>query len=106
MNTGEKRPRTKDGIIIGKWLDCGCCGGGFQVWETYEDQDQDTGYGICMRCQLDDAMRNIEQYIIMFHLIEGALSVENRAKFQSHDTDLRIAIANKMLNAGIITWSI
>jgi len=38
-------------IKVGIWLDCGCCGLGFQTWEGYKDQDQDQDYGICFGCQ-------------------------------------------------------
>jgi hypothetical protein len=105
-----KRPRTKDGIIIGKWLDCGCCGQGFQVWEDYEDQDQDRGYGICMSCQIDSDFDNIEHYINMFRMLEKALiekeSWKNLAHFQNCETWERISIVNRLMDKGYFTWSI
>ena len=49
-------------IKVGKWLDCGCCGEDFQIWEGYVDQDQDDGYGICHECQEDINVRRQARY--------------------------------------------
>ena len=38
-------------MIIGKELDCGCCGLPFKIWEGYTHQGQDADYGICKDCQ-------------------------------------------------------
>lgn len=93
-------------IKIGKWLDCGCCGGAFQVWEGYEDQDQDLGYGICAECQGDAEDRLGSMYDDMIKQVSEALSEKNKAQFDGYDRDLQVAFVNKALDDGLFKWSI
>ena len=93
-------------IKIGKWLDCGCCGAAFQVWDGYEDQDQDLGYGICFECQGLADEKLSAMYDDMIKQISDALAPERKAKFDGFDRDLQIAFVNKALDDGLFKWSI
>ena len=123
---------TTQKIRIGKGLQCGCCGDSFRVWEGYEDQDQDRGYGICMDCQGDSDLDNIEHYIDMFDKVEAKLkdqanhecdefiklkTEEERSsfdfkssrilsKFQSSETWQRIGFINRLIEKGFFSYSV
>ena len=93
-------------LKVGKWLRCGCCGTDFTVWIGYQDQDQDNGYGICKSCQKYDEKRNDQEYDKCIALSHNGLKEGNRAKFDGYDRDLQIALVNKAINDGVITWEI
>jgi hypothetical protein len=44
-------------------ITCGCCGLDFYTWHGYEDQDQDSGYGICSACQTDIPVKYKRLYV-------------------------------------------
>jgi hypothetical protein len=98
--------RTKDGIKIGKWLTCGCCGMDFKVWPEYADQDQDAGYGICMSCQGFAEEKEKEEMDKAIDLLLGALNEENSAKFAAMDRGLQEALVFKAIDDGVIGFSI
>lgn len=93
-------------LKVGKWLRCGCCGQDFQVWEEYEDQDQDNGYGICKSCQADDVERNEAEYDKAIKVMSDGLNPANRDIFDAMERDLQIALVNKMMADGLLTWEI
>ena len=103
IKTPENYKRT---LNVGKWLECGCCGSGFQVWSGYVDQDQDNGYGICKECQGDADVRNEEEWDKIIKLVADALSKENSEGFQVMDRDRQKCICSGMMDKGYIKWSI
>lgn len=99
------RPRTIDGILVGKQLTCGCCGRWFKVWPEYRDQDQDLGFGICIECQELINDKNIAEIDRIVSVLEDGLNPANRARYRAMDQDLRRAFALKALEEGVITYS-
>ena len=93
-------------LRVGKSLRCGCCGQDFQVWEGYEDQDQDNGYGICKGCQKWEDELNEAEYDKAIALLSGALNEKNKAKFDSMNRDQQKRIAWQAIEDGKITWEI
>ena len=90
-----------------KSLSCGCCGLYFKTWESYEDQDQDAGYGICQSCQkeaekrvdssLDSAWKQIQ---------DGIKNPETKKKFKLMPLLSKRGFAAKMIGEGFFTWKI
>lgn len=87
-------------------LDCGCCGGYFRTWEGYEDQDQDSGYGICKNCQ-DYAAQKHEDFIDnMVNQISESLKPDNKAKFDKFSKEKKRMFAMDAYDKGMFTWKI
>lgn len=93
-------------IRVGKHLRCGCCGGGFQVWEGYIDQDQDNGFGICMECQGWIGEKNEDEWDKAIKVLNDGLNEKNRAKFEGYDREMQKAIVGKALEDGALKWVI
>ena len=92
-------------VPVGKSLDCGCCGGYFQTWEGYENQDQDCGYGICKDCQGWIDEKNLAELDKMCLAIEEALSEEKLKDFQAKSREDRHLIAMQLAEKGCFTYS-
>ena len=93
-------------LRVGKWLDCGCCGTGFQIWEGYEDQDQDNGYGICQSCQGSIEEDNEREYDKVINCLRDGLNDENKTKLDAMTRDEQKMIAWQALNDGTIKFSL
>ena len=106
MKHGSRTLKTKDGIPVGKWLECGCCGSGFEVWAEYEDQDQDADYGICKSCQgvIDD--HNEREWDKGIKALRDGLNGKNREKFDAMDRDSQKAVVWKALDDGVLSFQI
>ena len=90
-----------------KHLTCGCCGTWFKTWHNYRDQDQDKGYGICKRCQVDDAWRDYEAMSnLMDRFADCLTTLTNRATWEGMDYPTREAIIYEAMHDGLITWSL
>ncbi len=92
-------------IRVGMTLTCGCCGEYFAVWEGYEDQDQDRGWGICQSCQVDAGERNEAEFDKLIECLANGLNEENREKFLSFSRDNQKAFTMDALDKGIIKYS-
>jgi len=93
-------------VPVGIWLRCGCCGEDFRTWEGYEDQDQDSEYGICFECQGDIGDRNEQEFDKLIDAVRGGLSPANLLKFNKKSRDWQKSFAFDQLNKGNITYSI
>lgn len=93
-------------IRTGKWLQCGCCGEDFQIWDGYKDQDQDNGFGICASCQGDIDARNEQEFDKAIEVLRSGLNETNRAKFDAMDRDLQKAVVWKALDDGVLKFEI
>lgn len=93
-------------INPGTYLECGCCGMGFQTWAGYVDQDQDLDYGICASCQSDAAARESAIMDDCIKLVTDSLAPANRAKYAQADREQQEAFVHRAMDAGIITWQI
>lgn len=89
-------------IPVGTWLDCGCCGLGFQTWEGYEDQDQDAGYGICCGCQGDISAKSEEEWDKAIKAVKDGLSPEKAADFNAKTRDEQKAIVWHLMDRGVL----
>lgn len=93
-----------------KELICGCCGTYFRTWQGYVDQDQDTGYGQCNRCQGDAKKDNEQQYDNIWNTITGAMKDEEVKarilKKVEEDPQMKIVYVNMAIAKGLIKWSI
>ena len=87
-------------------LVCGSCGDVFQTWDTYIDQDQDRGYGICHECQADAETRANQILDDAARLIEENLSPHNVATFNAMDTEKRRAFTMRAIDRGLLHWRI
>ena len=85
-------------------LTCGCCGDGFRTWEGYQDQDQDSGYGLCKSCQGWIAEGNKREMDKCIKLIQDALNKKNQAKFKKMDREKQEYMVFKALDDGILTF--
>jgi len=63
-----------------KQLICGCCGQYFRTWESYKNQDQDAGYGICKSCQNNEGDKYIQEIEKGFNLILSTLKGKDNIK--------------------------
>ncbi|MCP5006399.1 MAG: hypothetical protein GY941_21045 [Planctomycetes bacterium] len=86
-------------------LDCGCCGGFFETWEGYIDQDQDSGYGICRDCQGFIDEKETEERQKLIDCVRDNLSEEKRKTFEGFAWDKQYAIARMALDKGIIKYT-
>jgi len=93
-------------LKVGKRLRCGCCGSDFQVWKGYQDQDQDNGYGICKKCQGWIEELDNKEMDKAIKVISDGLKPANKAKFDAMERELQIALVNKALSDGVMTWVI
>lgn len=93
-------------VRVGAWLDCGCCGTGFQTWHNYKHQDQDNGYGICRDCQADahHDNRSIEQDL--FDKLRSALNEANQVKFDACPLWKKRYLVSEAFKSGHLTWRI
>ena len=89
-------------IKVGKWLDCGCCGEDFQVWDGYVDQDQDDGYGICQSCQEDIQERNDAEIDKIVVEISKGLSPESRENYLAKPIEEQREFALACLHKGFV----
>jgi hypothetical protein len=89
-----------------KTLTCGCCGCWFELWEGYEDQDQDEGFGICQPCQGSIGDRNEDEWDKGIAVLRSGLNEANQVKFDTFDRDFQKALVNKALDDKVLTWSI
>jgi len=96
----------KQAIRIGKSLDCGCCGQYFKVWEGYEDQDQDQGYGICQSCQGEAETRVDSTLDRGVAILKENLGPKNLKDFLSYDKEKQRYFAAKAIAEGVIGWKI
>lgn len=92
-------------IRVGKWLDCGCCGEDFQIWEGYVDQDQDDDYGICASCQEDIKKRNIEELDKIVVEIANVMKPETRESYLAKTKEQQRDFALQAVNKGLVTMS-
>jgi len=92
-------------IKVGKWLDCGCCGEDFQVWDGYVDQDQDDGYGICQSCQADIQQRNEAEIDKVVALVADALSPESRNQYLGGSKEEQRKFALECVDRGLVKMS-
>lgn len=86
---------------------CGCCGDGFS--STLEEQarhDQDTGYGICPRCEEWIGGRQDAEWRKTQKLVAESLNPANRAKFLGFDEELQRGIVAQMIDEGILTYEV
>lgn len=90
-------------IKVGKWLRCGCCGGSFQIWEGYVDQDQDDGYGVCESCQADIKAKDTAEMDRAIKALKDGLNETNAAIFEEMDRELQQAMVFQALEDGILT---
>lgn len=93
-------------IPVGRHLQCGCCGMGFQTWEGYENQDQDMDYGICRPCQGDIGGRTDDMYEQIISQIEAQLEGDDLAKFKAKPQGTKEYIATQLINSGVIKWQV
>lgn len=93
-------------IPVGTWLDCGCCGLGFQTWEGYEDQDQDEGYGICCGCQVHIAAKNEEEWDKAIEAVRNGLAhlPDKLADFNARDRETQKVIVWNLMDKGALTF--
>ena len=89
-----------------RFLTCGCCGGGFERWPTYRDQDQDDGYGICRDCQADELRRARGMEREAFGLLRAALNPTNQAKWDAAPLWKKRVLVAKAFEDGHLTWRI
>lgn len=92
-------------IKVGKWIDCGCCGMDFQIWEGYVDQDQDDGYGICHSCQDDIRKRNEAELDKIVVEIAKVMKPETREAFLAKPVEKQRDFALHCLNKNLVTMS-
>ena len=93
-------------IPAGRWLDCGCCGMGFQTWEGYIDQDQDRDYGICKLCQGDAEGRVADHENEVIKLVSDNLTGENKEKFDSSERFRQLYFCHRLQEKGVLKWTI
>jgi hypothetical protein len=86
---------------------CGCCGRAFfSTDEVQAPFDQDSGYGFCAPCALENEQRNEDEWNKLEKLVADSLNETNRAKFLSYDLELRRGLMLQMMDDGVITWTI
>ena len=89
------------------YLTCGCCGKGFKVWEGYEDQDQDAGYGHCYECQEEIKLRNwFERANMLWLLLDNFKNPLNRFRLYHSPPEVQNYYISKAFEDGILTWHI
>ena len=93
-------------IKVNKQLLCGCCGQYFRTWEGYKDQDQDKGYGICKRCQLDNEAYERKQAQRLIDSVKKCLSPDNLEKYEQFVFEEQLGFAIEMLEKGEIKYCI
>jgi len=89
-----------------KWLECGCCGTGFETWPEYEDQDQDDGYGICARCQDYIEETNTQAMTSIIRKVRNTLQHDKLAKFDAMSRATQEQFIFKLMDRGAISWQI
>lgn len=90
----------------GTSLECGCCGDYFETWKDYIDQDQDTGCGICSECQEEAGVRNEFEWKKQERLVADSLSKGNSEQFMAMDEGVRRGLILKMIEDGVLKWTI
>lgn len=88
------------------WLQCGCCGTQFKTWNTYVDQDQDKGFGICASCQTSINDQNQAELDKLVEVLRNGLNDKNREKFNAMPKEIQEGYALTALEEGLITWKI
>lgn len=89
-----------------KYLVCGCCGKGFNTWKGYQDQDQDTGFGICKTCQRDARIKERRFINETIERIKPNLSQENLDKINAMSNDEKKYVVMKLIDAGVLYFKI
>lgn len=93
-------------LYPGKPLECGCCGDWFPIWDGYEDQDQDNGYGICKECQNLNEADNEKRYDKMYQAILDGVEPEMKEKIEAQvaeNPDMKYAWVNHALDIGALS---
>lgn len=85
------------------WLECGCCGEGF---EGQADPAHDAGYGTCLDCEQWIAERAEVDWDKARDLMASALNDSNRGKFLGMDLALQRGIILSAIDDGILTFTI
>lgn len=89
-------------IKIGTGLNCGCCGNWFKTWDGYEDQDQDSEYGICFECQGDIEERSEKEYDKLIACVKSGLTPDRLEHYNELDRDIQKNFALSCLNQGFV----
>lgn len=89
-----------------KTLICGCCGSYFSTWDWYQNQDQDTGYGICKSCQGIEEDNYIQDIEKGFDLIYKSLTGERKKEAWKMLFPDREALVLQAREDGILSYKI
>ena len=84
-------------------LNCSCCGMRFR---GKQDSNHDKGFSNCPDCAQEIEIKNESQWDRIRDKVANALSPKHRQKFLVMEVALQRGIMLKMMDEGVIKWTI
>ena len=108
MTHTTKRPVSQNpsNLPVGKYLTCGCCSDGFNIWEGYKDQGHDNHFGLCRSCQKSNEEENNAELDKAIPLLRKSLNPESARIYEELTLENQRLLAWDAIEGGLITFKV